>query len=135
MLVLVLDASKDDGLVGKAEGLRNHSHNHGYLRAGTVDAQLLAHVAALVEVGEEHLVGRLVQDSGNAQYQDRPGVAEHGAQQFHVELPAESRVFRNQADGKHGSTRQVDIEHIAHVLAVHVVEINEVQHDAYHDVQ
>ena len=38
VLVLVLDTGKDDGLVGKAERLRNHRHNHGYLRRCSVDA-------------------------------------------------------------------------------------------------
>ena len=72
VLVFILDSCKDDRLVGEAERLCNHRHNHGNLRASTIDAQLRMHIAALVDVREQHLVGRLVQDTGNAQHQNRP---------------------------------------------------------------
>ena len=135
MLSLVLDACKDNRLVGKAERLRNHCHNHRNLRTGTIDAQLRLHVYTFIYIREEHLVCCLVEDACHTQYEDRPRIVEHGTQQLRIEFPAETGILRNQTSGKHHRTDEVDIEHIAHILAVHPIEIEEVQQDGDHDVQ
>ena len=69
LAVLVLLLAEDEGLVGVAEGLRYHGHNHGNLDAGAVDAQLGVGTLAVEgggHVGIDDFVGRLVEDAGYA---------------------------------------------------------------------
>ena len=135
MLVLVLDTCEHNGLVGKAEGLGDHRHNHRNLRAGTIDTQLLMHITTMIDVGEQHLIRRLVQDTCDAQYEDGPRIAEHGAQELCIEFPAETRIFRDHANGEHHGAHQIDVEGVSHILAVHPIEIDEVQENAHADIQ
>ena len=135
MLVLVLNASEDDRLIGKTEGLRYHRHNHGYLRCCTIDAQLFLHVYTFIYIREEHLVGSLIQDACNTQYEDGPRIAEHGTQQLRVESPAETGIFRDKTYRQHHRTHQVDIEGIAHIIAVYYHKIDDVEQDADSDIQ
>ena len=71
-VVLVLRLAEHERFVGIAERLGYHSHNHGYLRCGAIYAQLGVSVAAFVDVGEENLVGSLVENACDAQHQYRP---------------------------------------------------------------
>ena len=74
---------KDEGLVGIAEGLREHHHDNGDFDVGAVNAHHGA--GALGVVGEEiryhYLTHVLAGYSGHAKYQQRPRVTEHPAQQ------------------------------------------------------
>ena len=132
-VVLVLRLAKHERLVGIAERLGYHRHDHRYLAGGTVDAELGMGVALLIDVGEENLVGGLVQDAGDAEYEDWPTVAQH--------LPHENlglcprSLFATEAlsqllieeEGDGGGADEVDIERIAHVVAVHDDVIDEVE--------
>ena len=135
MLVLVLHACKHDGLVGIAESLRDHGHDHGYLRGRSVDAELFLCVGTFIYMGEQHLVGSLVQYACDAENQDGPCVAQHAAQQLAVEHVAEARELLEHAEGERGRAGQVDVEGIAHVSAVEQGKVDYVERYAHEDVQ
>ena len=69
-VVLVLRLAEHERLVGIAERLSYHGHNHRYLAGGAVDAELRVSVGVLVDIRKEYLVGRLIKYSGNAEHQD-----------------------------------------------------------------
>ena len=93
------------------------------------------HVATRIDVGEEHLVGGLIEDACNTKDEDGPRIAEHVLQQLTVQLPAEGGILRYEAQGEHDGTYQVDIEGITHVVTVHHGEVDDVQQDAHDNVQ
>ena len=113
-VILVGLLAEHKGFVGVAEGLRYHRHNHGNLHCRAVDAELHLSFFARHEVAEEHLVGRLVEDAGDAEYQYRPGVGEHAAQQPRVEAVAEACQFAAEEEGDQHRAEQVDAEGVAH---------------------
>ena len=47
-------------------------------------------IAGCIDIGEENLIGRLVQDAGNAEHEQRPGIVEHPAEKLTVEDPSET---------------------------------------------
>ena len=125
--LLTFSSGKDKRLVGIAEGLGNHSHNHGNLHAGAVDAQLLTHIGTGIEEGEEYLVQHLVEDAHNAEDEQWPGVLEHALQKWKVES-GKFKVFEfaPEAEGDEGGAEEVDIEDIADIVLL-IVPLHEGQ--------
>ena len=113
-VVLVGLLAEHKGFVGVAEGLRDHRHNHGNLHRRAVDAELYLAVLSRHEVAEEHLVGRLVENAGDAEDQYRPGVGEHAAQQLRVEAVSEACQFAAEEEGDQRRAEQVDAESVAY---------------------
>ena len=147
-VVLVLRLAENERLVGVAERLRNHRHDHRNLRSRTIYAELRLLVGSVVEIREDNLIECLVEDAGYAQHQQRHGVAQHTAPQLHVEAPAETRQLAPEAEQDDGCTDEVDVEHHAHVeRELRVVQaervqlqrrqhdkVEQVEHDVQHDV-
>ena len=147
-VVFVLRLAEDERLVGIAERLGYHSHNHGNLGGGSIDAELRLLVNALVEVGEDYLVESLVKDARNSEHKQRPCVAEHASPQLAVETPAETRELAPEAEQHHTRAYEIDVEHHTHVHREMLVvesewielhgwqhdEIHEVEHDVEHDI-
>ena len=112
-VVLVLRLAEHERFVGIAERLGYHSHNHGYLRCGAINAELGVSVAAFVDVGEENLVGSLVENAGYAEYEYRPRVGEHAAQQCLVKLVFDAHQLLPEEERERCRAEKVDIEGIA----------------------
>ena len=64
--LLVAAVAEDERLIGVAERLGDHGHDHGYLDAGTVDGQLFVALDAGYQETEAYLVGHLVEDACQA---------------------------------------------------------------------
>ena len=77
-LALLFALSKHKRLIGIAECLGNHGHNHGHLDTRPIDGQF-ADGFFLVGIyqGEYHLVCSLIEDACNAQQENGPGIGEH----------------------------------------------------------
>ena len=71
-------------------------------------------VGIFVYLGEEYLVGGLVEDARDAQHEDGPAVMPHPPKQFPVEHITESREFTVEEEGDDRCAEQVDAEHISH---------------------
>ena len=135
VLVFVFHSGEHDGLVGVAERLGDHGHDHGNLRRGAVDAQLSVHVFTFIYIGEQHLVGRLVEYAGHAEHQYGPAVAQHPSQHGRVQCVAESRELLDQQHACRGRADQVDVEREAHLLALVDGEVGDVEGYAEDDVE
>ena len=109
-LVVAAVAGEDKGFVGIAESLGNHGHNHGNLHPCAIDSQLYLAFLAGHDVLEDNLVGRLVEDAGNAEYQDGPCIGEHAAEQGEVNLPAQAEDFAPESQRDDSRAEEVDIE-------------------------
>ena len=93
----------------------NHGHDHGNLYAGAVNTQLhLSFLNITVNQREDNFVCGLIQDSGNTQYQYRPGITQHAFHQCHIENVFESRQFRNEESHNGCLAHQIQSENIAH---------------------
>ena len=135
-LVGILRLRKDDGLVGIAECLGNHCHNHRYLHARAVVAQQHVGLCLVgIDQREDNLIGHLVQNTCNTQYQDGPRVAEHLLQQCTIELPLNLEQVRNEEQRDETRTQQVDEEDVEHRRLAQHDEVEHVQSDVQHDEQ
>ena len=92
-------------------------------------------IAGCIDIGEENLVGRLVQDTGNAEHEQRPGIVEHTAEKLTVEDPSETAELFAQTTEQDAGTGKVDVEGISHVLSVDNGKVDEVHRDIQCDVQ
>ena len=73
-VVLFFCLAKDKRLIGITESLCYHCHYHGYLRGGTIDAQLLVGITTFIYIGEQYLVSGLIQYSCYSQNKYWPTV-------------------------------------------------------------
>ena len=77
---------KDEGFIGKSEGLCKHHHDNRYLVDGPVYAQLRHGVgAARGQHRIKHLIEGLVHDAGKSQNEQRERILQHARQQLPVE--------------------------------------------------
>ena len=130
VLVLVPALGKDDGLVGIAEGLGDHGHDHGDLHTAAVYAQQsLALGRVGVDEGEDDLVGRLVQDACHTQDEEGPGVGEHPPEQAAVEVPLHVNELGDEEEGQDARADEVEDEDIGHVARAQHHEVEQVQAD------
>ena len=135
-LVGILRLGKDDGLVGVAEGLRYHCHNHRHLRAAAVHAQLDVGLCLVgVDLREDDLVGHLIQDAHHAQQEYGPRVGDHAAQQAAVHMPVYPQQVGNEEEGDEPRAEQVDEEDVEHGRLAEEDEEDHVERDAEHDEQ
>ena len=94
---LISALSKDERLVGKAEGLNEHHHHDGYLVIGTVDTEAVHSLRVIRDQRRiQDFVYGLVHDSGNAQHQQRRRVHYHRVPQTAIETPAEASQLGQQ---------------------------------------
>ena len=112
-VVLVLGFAEHERLVGVAEGLCYHRHNHRYLACRAVNAELGMGVGSLVDVRENDFICRLVEYSGDSEHQYWPAVAEHSLKQRTVEDILEARKFLPEKERYRAGAEQVDVERIA----------------------
>ena len=121
LALLVALAAEDEGLVGVAEGLCDDGHDHRYLHAGTVEAQLHSSLATGQQHRQQYLVGHLVEDAHHPEEQQRPRVLQHLPQQATVEerRPVVAQLA-HEAQGDQRRAQQVDIEDVAHIVSLAV---------------
>ena len=112
-IVLFLLLSEDERLVGVAEGLRNHCHYHGDFCAGTVDAELHFALFSAQDTRQNHFVGSLVEDAGDAEHEDGPGVGQHPAQEARVKHVAKAGQFFAEEQRDERRAEEVDEKSIA----------------------
>lgn len=101
-VVLVLRLAEHERLIGIAERLSYHGHDHRYLAGGAVDAELRVSIGVLVDIRKENLVGRLIKYSGYTQHQYRPAVRQHAAHEGAVEGVFEARKLLYKQEHKRG---------------------------------
>ena len=103
-------------LIGVAERLGNHGHNHGDLHAGAVDAELFVALLTRNQKSEAYFVGHLVENAHETQQEQRPGVFEHRLQ--HLEVHAETHVaqFGDETEGDGGGADEIDDEDVADLV-------------------
>ena len=77
----------------------NHRHNHGYFGARTVDTKFYMPLVGRLDERVEYLVGGLVEDAGDTEYEDGPCVGEHALEQRSVELPSEAGQLAVEEEG------------------------------------
>ena len=118
-VVGVAGLGEDEGLVSVAEGLDEHDHHDGDLEAGAVDAQLRVGLGLVgKEEGEEDLVGRLIEDAGDAQDQDREGVGQHLSEACCVGAGAEAgHHVGQQHEQRGGGGKDVGQEDVSDAVA------------------
>lgn len=99
--VLVFGLAEEEGLGGVFEGLDDDGHQDGNLVAGAVDAHGGLRLGGERQPLDEHAVHGLVDDAGQAEDQQREGVAEHLLPELPVEdelLPEDAREEHQQGD-------------------------------------
>ena len=133
MLIVAVGAlAKHNRLVGIAERLRYHSHNHGNLHHGAINAKLLLGVGCMINKGKDDFVGSLIENAGNAQHKHRPRVSQHLAQQLAVDAPLHHHQLAVESKGDERCANEVDEECITHIRC-EACECHDVEHDVEHD--
>ncbi len=90
---------------------------------------------------EEDFIGRLVQDTGDSQDQQRPGIGKHPPHQGAVEAIGDAFELFRKKEGDGRRTKQVDIEDVTHIERGHRTqfgqhhEIDQVQRDVQENEQ
>ena len=112
-VVLIFRLAEDERFVGIAERLGYHGHNHGYLACGAVDAELGVGIGGGVYLGEENLVGSLVEYAGDTEHEDGPAVAHHAAEEGLVEAVFLAEELFPEEEGERSGAEQIDVEGIA----------------------
>lgn len=98
-------------------------------------------VITFIYIGEEYLVGRLVEYASNAQHQYGPTVrhhATHKALGFGPTGKTSAKAlleFLVKAEGDAGGAGQIDVEGITHVVTIEHHIIAHVEGDVEHDEQ
>lgn len=130
VLVAIFGFGKNDGLVGVAESLRYHGHNHGYLRATAVDAQLHIGLGLVgIDKREYDFVGHLIQNSRNAQYQYGPRVGKHPPQKCPVEIPVNPNQVGDEEQGDKPGAGQIDGKDVEDTRLAEHDEVKQIEPD------
>ena len=144
-ILLVFVVREDDGLVGITEGLRKQRHHHRDLDAPSINAQLDRSLLARHQLGQQDLVGHLVEHAHKTEQQQRPGIDQHLLRQPLVETVRDAPHLRNEEEGNQRRTDQVRQENKPHAVVAldeevmqsrgirHHEEDEEVEQDARND--
>ena len=116
LVVLVPLSSEHQRLVGVAERLRDHGHNHGNLDARPVNAEL--HFTLLPRHNETKadLVGHLIQDTDQAQQQQRKSIPNHLFKQLYVKAVANPLQLRDETKVDGSRANQVNPEDVPYLI-------------------
>ena len=87
--------AEEEGFGGLVEGGDEEVHQYGNFDAGIIDADLLEifFIAAGEEFVEQVAIERLIDDAGDADDDERSGVAEHLAPELAVEAPVHAEIL------------------------------------------
>lgn len=110
----VTAVAEDKRLVGVAEGLSDHGHNHGNLDTAAVDAELDLALVAGDDEGVADFVGDLVEDAYDAEEEQGPGVGKHFFEQRAVDTVAEMAQFGDEGEGDRGGADEVGEEDVTY---------------------
>ena len=69
-------------------------------------------------MGKNHFVGSLIQNSRDAQHQDRHAIVQHRAKHLAIKGVTETRKFFVEKEGDERRTCQVDAKHITHLEGI-----------------
>ena len=137
--VSVTAAVEDNRLVGIAESLGEQRHYHRDLHAGSVDSELHLAFGARHEVREENFVRDLVQNTHEAQKQQRPGVLQQAFRKLSVETVAESLELRNEAQEDAGRADEIHEKYQTNTVILSDIEsferrkaVEEARHNEEH---
>ena len=84
LIVFVACLTKNEWLIGIAESLRNHRHNHCNLTCSTEDTQLCMRIIVLVDVWEDDITCRLIKNTSYTKEKNWPSIGQHLLCQRHI---------------------------------------------------
>ena len=136
LVVLVPALPADKRLVCIAEGLGKHRHPHGNLAGSPINAQLYGSFRLIrIDKRKNNLIRHLIQDTCQAEYQQRQTISKHPLQQFSVQHVGKPTQLRNHAKHDGRGAYQIEEEGIRHIIALHPDIINQVQGYVQEDEQ
>ena len=112
LTIAVVTLTENKGLVGVAKGLRNERHDHRNLHGCAVNTQLHVNLFPNMggDKGKDDLIGRLIEDTGDAQGQYRPTVVPHAFGQSFIKDPREAGQLFVKEEGDGCCAEEVDVK-------------------------
>ena len=128
LIILITTFTEHKRLVGITESLCQHRHHHCNLTGGSIDTELYGGFRLVrIHKRKDNLVRHLIQNTRNAQHQQRQAVSKHPPQQLFVQHISEATQFGYHAKHNGRGAYKVEKESICYIIAFHPDIINQVQ--------